>query len=448
VLPRRRDALGDPAQTGLGAGRRTLILLTLVALVGVPAGVLRAFCAGHSCDEPANASSEVPFCSLPDELRSNVAAGFREGRSPDLLAVARTASLLAGDEWPPVRWPSTADDDPTRVPIAFWGAGIESGARIPAGTGLDSIAPTIAAIMGFDRPHPEVRSGRAVEGIASGVRPRLVVEVIWVGRGSDDLEGRGAPVAAGVMTGGAATYDGDAGSLPVDPAAVLTTIGTGGRPSQHGITGTLLRDETGDLRRAWGPNAPVHVIATLADDLDEELRQEPLIGLVAARRSYLGAIAGDWYVDVDRDLFVKTERGREARDVRSVLRPPFGTDDMPDLLVVAVESGPEGLDRALRAVVKGAARVARGDTAFVLTATGATGRGTVFEPGELPDDVASLIAAPVAGGVFLDQEELADRQVSEDEVLRALARMEDPSGKGVLFADVFPAIAVAFGRYC
>lgn len=447
MFPRRRDALGDPAQPGLGAGRRTLILLTLVALVGAPAGVLRAFCAGRSCDEPANASSDVPFCSLPDELRSKVAAGFREGRSPDLLAVTRGSGLVASDEWPPVPWPSVSDDGSTRVPIAFWGAGVEPESEIPPGTGVDSIAPTVAAILSFDRAHPEVRSGRAIEGVASGESPRLVVEVVWVGRGSDDLE-RGGPVAADVMTAGPSTYDGDTGSVPVDPPAVLTTIGTGGSPSQHGITGTLLRDDSGRLRRAWGPNAPVHVIATLADDLDEELQQEPVIGLVAARRSYRGAIAGDWYVDVDRDVFVKTERGQEAAAARAALRPPFGADDVPDLLVVAVESGAEGLDRVLRTVARQARRVAPGKTAFVLTATGSTGRGTVFEAGELPEDVASLVAAPAPGGIFLDQAELAEQQVSEDEVLRGLVRMEDPSGTDALFADAFPAIAVAFGRYC
>lgn len=448
MLSRRRDALGDPSQTGLGAGRRTLILLSLVAVVGAPAGVLRALCAGHSCDEPASASSEVPFCSLPEDLRSRVAAGFREGRSPDLLAVTRRASLVASDEWPPVPWPSIEADDSTRVPIVFWGDAIEKRFRIPPGTGVDSIAPTIEAIMRFDRPHPEVRSGEAIEGIGSGRPPRLVVEVIWVGRGSKDLEGPVAPVVKGVMATGPSTWDGSTVSVPVDPAAVLTTIGTGGRPSQHGITGTILRDETGELRRAWGPNAPVHVIATLADDLDEELGQKPVIGLVAARRSYRGAVAGDWYVDVDRDVFVKTRRGREWRDVRSVLRAPFGQDDVPDLLVVAVESGPEGLDETLRTVMKRADRIARGRATFVLTATGSTGRRTVFEAGGLPKELASLVAAPVPGGVFLDQAELADRQVSEDEVLRALARMEDPSGTGELFADVFPAIAVAFGRYC
>lgn len=417
--------------TSLGAGRRTLVLLALVALAGTPAGVLRAFCAGHSCDEPANASSEVPFCSLPDAVRTRVAAGFREGRSPDVLAVAADDGLLAGEEPPEVPWPSTSTRA-TSVPIAFFGDGVDPGATIPPGTGVDDVAATVEEILGFDRPHPDVRSGTAIEGVATGDPPRLVVEVVWVGRGSDDL--RRAAGARKAIASGASTLEGDTVSVPVDPAAVLTTIGTGGRPSQHGITGAFVRDDAGKLRAAWSRRSPVSVIATLGDDLDEELGEEPEIGIVAARRSYRGAIGGNWYIDVDRDRFVRTERGREARDARKLLDGPFGADEVPDLAVVVVESGPKGLDAVVRTVT----RRAGDSTAFVLTATGRTGGERVFEPSS---EIAPLVERVVPGGLFLDQDELARRQVSEDEVLGTLTG--DP-----LFADAFPAIAVAFGRYC
>lgn len=437
MLKRRRNTPADPAVTTLGAGRRTLVLLALVAVAGAPAAVLRGFCAGHSCDEPANASSEVPFCSLPRDVRSRVAAGFREGRSPDLLAVAADDGLLASDEPPKVPWPSTSSVGSTRVPIAFSGEGVDAEAEIPDGTGLDDVAATIAAILGFDRPHPDVRSGTAIEGVATGEPPRLVVEIVWVGRGSADV-GRRAPAVQDFVESGPSTLSGDTTSVPVDPAAMLTTIGTGGRPNQHGITGTYVRDDAGKLRAAWSDKSPVSVIATLGDDLDEELGGEPEIGIVAARRSYLGAIGGDWYIDVDRDRFVRTERGREARDALELLDSRFGADDVPDLAVVVVESGAKGLDEVFRKVLERAPKVSGDSVAFVFTATGKVGGDRVFEP---EAGVAPLVERVVPGGLFLDQEELAQRQVSEDEVLRTLAR--DPS-----FADAFPAIAVAFGRYC
>lgn len=445
MLSRHRNTAGAPGQTSLGAGRRTLVLLCLVALVGVPAGVLRAFCAGHSCDEPANASSEVPFCSLPDGLRGRVAAGFREGRSPDLLAVTANGGWVADEGVP---WPSTSRTASTDVPIAFWGTGINAGARIPEGTGLDDLAPTIAAALGFDRPHPEVRSGAAIEGVATaGQPPRLVVEVVWVGRGAADL-GRG-PIVSELMESGASTRAGDTVSVPVDPAAVLTTIGTGGRPSQHGITGTYVRDEAGVLRKAWSPRSPVSVIATLGDDLDEEMGQEPVIGMAARRRSYLGALGGNWYIDVDRDRFVKTEKGREPRGVRALLDDSFGADAVPDLAVVAVEGGRQTLDDVLNAVLLRGTEISGDSLMVAFTATGSTGPGgDVLDLAAVPgDDTASLVERVVPGGFFVDQKELARRRVSEDAILRALTAMRDGSGD-LVFADVFPAIAVSFGRYC
>lgn len=361
-----------------------------------------------------------------------------------MLAVAAREGIVAEEGRPSVPWPSTAGETPTRVPIAFFGAGVDPEASIPPGTGVDDVAPTIASIVGFDRPHPDVRSGSAIEGVASGVPPRLVVQVVWAGRGSDDLP----PAARRTIDPWPSTLDGDTTSVPVDPVAVLTTIGTGGRPSQHGITGAYVRDDAGVLRTAWSPKSPVSVIATLGDDLDEELRQEPEIGIVAARRAYLGAIGGNWYIDVDRDAFVKTKKGREAQDAARLLDRPFGADDVPDLAVIVVEGGRDALDDVLHTVFRRASKLAEDETAYVLTATGAAGGTEVFDPGAIPgDDVAGLVEQVVPGGLFVDQEELARRQVSEDVVLRALAEMRDGSGD-LVFADAFPAIAVAFGRYC
>ena len=71
-----------------------------------------------------------------------------------------------------------------------------------------------------------------------------------------------------------------AGSLPLDPTAVESTIGTGGLPSQHGITGTWVRNTQGRLTRAFGPGAPPPVIASLGDDLDAATAGRAKIGLI------------------------------------------------------------------------------------------------------------------------------------------------------------------------
>ncbi|HEY5859249.1 MAG TPA: hypothetical protein VIX62_03080, partial [Actinomycetota bacterium] len=68
-------------------GSRLTTLLVVLALVALPAVALRAFCVGKSCDSgEATASAAVPFCPLPAELRGLISAGFRQGRSPDVMA--------------------------------------------------------------------------------------------------------------------------------------------------------------------------------------------------------------------------------------------------------------------------------------------------------------------------------------------------------------------------
>ena len=88
------------------------------------------------------------------------------------------------------------------------------------------------------------------------------------------------------MREGAGTIEAVTGSVPLDPAATLTTIGTGGLPSSHGITGSLVRDDDGTVRRAWSASGAGSVIATFADDLDAASGQRAAVGAVAdlARR--------------------------------------------------------------------------------------------------------------------------------------------------------------------
>jgi len=443
------------------ANRRTLLLLTILALLGAPAVALRAACVGRSCQAPEEPSRHVPFCSLPADTRSQIVAGFREERSPDLLAVTGPDRILgrAGPLPALFPWPSREPSDSGRVPIVFWGEGVDQQAQVPQGTGLRDIAPTLASVLGFRVPHPEVRSGRSVDGVASGERPRLVLVVVWKGVGSGDLErdpGRW-PELARLLAGGAGTVDGVVGSVPLDPAAALATLGTGGLPSEHGITGTVLRD--GDrVVRAWSPGAPVSVIATLADDLDDRLRQRPLIGVVGTTTADRGAIGGNWYLRGDRDDRVISPGGPKGRATAAVnlLRSGYGEDDVPDLLVVAMDGSIAGLDAASGRVVRAARRAAGGSVAVVVTGTGM--RGPVAE-GDIPQaqlrsevELALSADAPVIqgsalGGLFLDQRTLVDTGVTAEDVLRKLRGLPGPRG-GRLLADAFPGIAVTLSRYC
>lgn len=443
-------------------GRKIGPLLIVLGLVGVPAAVLRALCVGHSCDEIVDVGTEVPFCSLPQDIRTRIAAGFREGRSPDLLAVVNRSGIAGGsafeqDPGPP--WPSITPDDRTRIPIAFAGTGVATDAEVPAGTALQDIAPTEAEILGLKRPHPEVRSGHAVEEVATGEAPRLLLEVVLKGIGSRDLEAdpQAWPRLRSLMDSGAATMDGEVGFLPLDPAAALMTIGTGGSPRQHGVTGTLIRNNNGTLVRAWGKNAPVpeSIIAALGDDLDQRLDQEPVIGVAGTDITDRGAIGGDWYIDVDKDHVVIDERDTAGAAAMLLQSRSFGADDVVDLMVVALEGDPAAMDTDLARVIDGAERASGGSLAIVVTATGSlTQDERALDATEVAERVESLLGAPqpvieaaAPGGFFLDQEALAKLAVPEDDVLAALKEVKAVDGTK-LFGDTFTAIAVSFARYC
>jgi len=187
--------------------------MAAAALVALPATVLAGLCLGNACKRVDRAQGRVPFCSLPAELRSRVASGFRDARSPHILAVAgRTPISDARGAWP------SLDDAPGEsVPLVFAGTGVAAAAEVPGGTTLDAVAPTLAEIIGLRRPHPGVRSGEAVPGLASGEAPRLVVLVAWKDVSSGRLERRPKvwPVLRGLMEDGAATLEADPGSLPL-----------------------------------------------------------------------------------------------------------------------------------------------------------------------------------------------------------------------------------------
>jgi hypothetical protein len=341
--------------------------------------------------------------------------------------------------------------------LVFAGTGVSRGAEIPAGTTLDAVAPTLAEIIDLRRPHPGVRSGEALVGVDSGETPRLVVLVAWKDVSSRELERRPRlwPILRGLMEDGTGTMKADPGSLPADPAAILTTIGTGALPRDHGITGSLLRNDRGAVVRAWDPDAPFSVVAALGDDLDETLGQAPRIGLVASEVTDRGLIGGNWYIEHDRDdLVVEPDGERQAAAAGMLLASGYGSDATPDLLAVTLQGGVRSLDLALGRILVAAKRASGGSFVMAVTSTTSawSDESGGFSVSDLEADVeatvgADVIEASTSGGFFLDQEEMTRSELSDDRVVSALRAVEDRKGTRV-FADVFPAIAVTFARYC
>jgi Type I phosphodiesterase / nucleotide pyrophosphatase len=434
-------------------------MLVALAAIGIPAAVLTATCAGRSCDTSGGEAVRVPFCPLPRDLKDGMANGFREGRSPDVLGVGDGTPVyadLAGLRTP---WPAAGTIIDPRVPIVLAGAGVASDADVPDGTTLDRVAPTVSDILGFEREHPEVRSGTAVAGVANGEQPRLVLLVGWKGVGSSELETHPADWSflSSLLDEGVGTLDGETGSLPLDPAATLTSIGTGGLPSQHGITGSWIRSGQGDVVEAFGPGLPVEdgqIIATLADDLDHADRST-LVGLVATEERDRGIVGGGWYPDDDPVDVVVGDSAAAPLAVEVHLATGYGADDVPDVLGVVLEGSVRSMDRLTREIVTEAERATSGSTLVVVAGTGSseTGRLAVTDaalieavedavPGETP-----VVTATVAGGVFLDQDVLREEQVTGQVAVEAMLSATGPGGERML-ADAFQGFAVSFARYC
>lgn len=448
----------------MGTPRRMLVVALLVLVIAVPAGALRLTCAWNSCSGIASASTaKVPFCSLPADVKTLLAAGFYPGRSPDVLGVTQGGASVVSDGvgGPSVPWPSVTSGPSTRVPIVMSGVGIAPDAQSPDAMQLDQVAPTISDVIGFRRPHPEVRAGTSLLAVASGTAPRLVLEVAWKGIGSDDLGSvfKRTPYLHELFRRGIGTLDGTTGSIPIDPTATLTTIGAGGPPSQHGITGALIRNHDGEVVPAWGAGAPPAVIAALPEDYDIGMGQTPLIGLVATATSDRGIIGKGWYPGGDVDpVSVVPGVDRQVRAVAKLLsQDGFGADGTPDILALVASGAPSNLDAQLRSVVDLATRAAGGSLLVVVAGTGSVAlppsrssvaADSVSQQVNVTSKVSgSLVEASVPGGLFLDQGIMTKEGVTGQVAQQALAGLDGADG-ALLMADSFQGFAVSFGRYC
>ena len=450
-------------------GRRTLVVLAALALVAAPAAVLRVGCPGNACRASSKGPVRVPFCSLPADVRELVSAGFVDGRSPDVVAVTggRTAAGWSGPAAPADRvpWPSSSASAQARVPIVLAGAGIATGHRLSAGSPLDGVAPTLAAAIGLGRPPlPSVhsRSGGAFRGATESASSRLVVEVAWVGVGSGDLRSSpdAWPFLRGLLRRGTGTLDGTTGSVPVDPAAVLATYGTGGLPAEHGVAGELERGLFGGLVRPWTAGAPPMAIPTLADDLDHVHDQAAVVGLVGRDRFDLGLTGGQWYVGSDRDLLDLGPGGppdRARAAVRMLRDGGFGSDGTTDVLGVVLRGPVPELDRATSEIVAAGERASGGALTVSVVGTGSAapppGPSTI-EATRIGSSVTAalgagggrVVSAAAPGGLFLDQTAVARAGISTGRIADALRAMRD--GGHRVFADAFPSFAVSLVRFC
>jgi hypothetical protein len=109
------------------------------------------------------------------------------------------------------------------------------------------------------------------------------------------------------------------------------------------------------------------------------------------------------------------------------------------------------MDRATQGIVR-AVRARVPEATFVVTTTGSLAGPDAIADVSVEHQVQTATGSPViaassAGGFFLDREVSTERGTTADDVATAMRALRAPDGTA-MFADAFPAFAVAFSRYC
>ncbi|MFN2543807.1 MAG: hypothetical protein ABR600_04430 [Actinomycetota bacterium] len=421
--------------SGVRSGdRRLWALLLALALVAAPAAALRATCVGGSCHGSAPVSLRVPICEVPRATRQLLAAGYSDLTSPDVVALSPSGPSRSGRE--------------ATVPLAFWGNGVPHG-ELNQGAGLADVTPTLERIIGITAgPFPSAtRTGRPLAGARGSDPPNLVLEVVWRGVGSDDL-GRTPPFLRHALDVGLGTLHASAGSLPVDPVAVLTTLGTGSPPSEHSVTGAVLRSPyTDELVRGWDPRSTPSALPTLADDVLRYGRSGSTAILVTPDAHDGGVVGGDFYVGSARPRIL-VRPGSAASQVDAALGEldgGLGRGPGTDVLVVVLHGSVRSLDAATRSLARAAEDASGGSMTGLVTATGSKEARTEPSAAVVRGRLASAlghpaIAASTAGGFFLRP------GVSSQQVAEALVRLR--VGGRQPFTDAFPTYALSLAGFC
>jgi hypothetical protein len=298
VVVRRRTAEADP----MDPSRRRFLRLALGALgIAAVAGGTAAGAAVRRLTRPdPRPRLEADASDLGAEYLELLTRAYHPERSGDLQLVVTPYSSSN------YRQESLAlvPNDPRsshavvwmygeRVPIVVWSPGAiephDSAERVT----LADLAPTTAALMGFDAY--EAPDGVPLPGIGPTSPPRVVVTLVIDGGGWNVLLRwpDAWPNLKRLMREGATYRNAICGSFPAVTASTHATIGTGAFPRTHGITGHNVRRD-GRPVKAWGEPGRADpsflLVPTLADRWAEHTQDRAWVGEIGYQVWHLGML--------------------------------------------------------------------------------------------------------------------------------------------------------------
>jgi hypothetical protein len=181
-----------------------------------------------------------------------------------------------------------------RVPIVVWAPGLVEAQDHDERVTLADLAPTTAALMGFDGY--QAADGVTLPGITTPATPPRVIVTFVIDGGGWNVLGRwpGAwPNLKALMREGATYRNAIAGSFPAVTASTHATIGTGAFPRTHGITGHNVRRGSGPVK-AWGEPGRVDpsflLEPTLADRWSEQTENRAWVGEIGYQVWHVGML--------------------------------------------------------------------------------------------------------------------------------------------------------------
>jgi hypothetical protein len=181
-----------------------------------------------------------------------------------------------------------------RVPIVVWCPGLIEPPDHDERVTLADLAPTTAALIGFDRFR--AAGGRRLPGVPTPATwPRVVVTFVIDGGGWNVLRTwpDAWPNLRRLMREGASYRNAIAGSFPAVTASTHATIGTGAFPSTHGISGHNVR-RNGAPVKAWGTAGRVDptflLEPTLADRWTSATENRAWVGEIGYQVWHVGML--------------------------------------------------------------------------------------------------------------------------------------------------------------
>ncbi len=250
--------------------------------------------------EPAPGALEDAACAMPHEQLVRVWRGTDPQRSGQIVFVPQEPNFVGTNFPHSGPWDYLQD-----VPLLWYGPGV-----IPALGSVDrpvtlaDVAPTQAALLGFDFDAPD---GRALPEIpAPEEPPPLIVTLVWDAGGRSVLDSYPDdwPVLRSLIDGGVWYEHASVGSSPSITPATHATIGTGAYPMRTGQTDAEFRIGP-DLVRAGALGPVLMMEPTLGDLYDRAMDNAPLVGVLASVTWHLNmASHGALWGGGDKDIAV------------------------------------------------------------------------------------------------------------------------------------------------